>query len=188
MIVKPQDATRVNANAIVRVFIGHGDRTDRTKARLKYLLDRWGLPKCLEAVEQELGHPLIRIDGAAILPPAPIEKHGHIGVHAQKQQGLSYIGVVCPVGRLTGERLRGLADIAERFGSGTIRLTVWQNCLISDVANEQLKDALAAIQAIALELAGQRYPWRHGGLHRQRGVQILRVQYQKRRRDADIDS
>ncbi len=46
------------------------------------------------------------------------DKHGHIGVHPQKQHGLNYIGVVCPVGRLTSDRLRGLAEIADRFGSG----------------------------------------------------------------------
>jgi ferredoxin-nitrite reductase len=138
-------------NAIIRVFIGHGDRTDRTKARLKYVLDRWGLPKFLEAVEQELGENLTRTEAEAMLPRPPIDKHGHIGVHEQKQPGLRYVGVSCPVGRLTSEQLRGLADIAERFGSATVRLTVWQNCLISDIPEEQLNDALAAIEAIGLD-------------------------------------
>jgi ferredoxin-nitrite reductase len=150
VIVRTDDATRV-CNAIIRVFIGHGDRTDRTKARLKYLLDRWGLPKFLEAVEQELGEPLTRIDGEAIMPRPPVSKHGHIGVHDQKQPGLHYAGIACPVGRLSSERLRGLADIADRFGSGTIRLTVWQNCLISDIPTAKLNDALAAIEAIGLD-------------------------------------
>jgi ferredoxin-nitrite reductase len=150
VIVPPADAVRV-CNAIIRVFIGHGDRTDRTKARLKYLLDRWGLPKFLEAVEQELGQPLRRIGAEALRPRPPIDKHGHIGVHRQKQPGLHYAGVACPVGRLTSDRLRGLADIAERFGSGTIRLTVWQNCLISDIPEARLSDALAAIEALGLD-------------------------------------
>ncbi len=150
VIVRPRDAVRV-CNAIIRVFIGHGDRTDRTKARLKYLLDRWGVPKFLEAVEQELGEPLPRVDPSALLPRPPIQKHGHIGVHAQKQPGLSYVGIVCPVGRLDSERLRGLADIAERHGSGTIRLTVWQNCLISDIPEARLPEALAAIEALGLD-------------------------------------
>src|ERR1700722_3593729 len=75
VIVSPYDAVRV-CDAIVRVFIDHGDRTDRTRARLKYLLDRWGLPKFLAAVEQELGEPLQRVDASAISPRAPIDKHG----------------------------------------------------------------------------------------------------------------
>ena len=111
VIVPPADATRVAA-AIVRVFIAHGDRTNRLRARMKYLLDQWGLPKYLEEVETELGAPLLRVDAAAILPRPPQVRHGHIGVHAQKQPGLNYIGVVCPVGRLSSARMRGLAAVA----------------------------------------------------------------------------
>jgi ferredoxin-nitrite reductase len=150
VIVAPNDAVRV-CDAFLRVFIGHGDRTDRTKARLKYLLDRWGLPKFLDAVEQQLGEKLMRVDAAAILSRPPRDKHGHIGVHAQKQPGLNYAGVACPVGRLSSEQLRGLADISERFGSGTVRLTVWQNCLVSDIPDARLDDALAAIVALGLD-------------------------------------
>ena len=54
MIVRPEDATKV-ADAIVRVFIEHGDRTNRNKARLKYVLDAWGFEKFLAAVEEKLG-------------------------------------------------------------------------------------------------------------------------------------
>ncbi len=150
VIVRPADAVRV-CDAIIRVFIAHGDRTDRTKARLKYLLDRWGIPKFLEAAEQELGAPLLRVDPAAFSPRPPIDKHGHIGVHEQKQPGLRYIGVACPVGRLSSGQLRGLAAVAERLGSGTIRLTVWQNCLISDIQDAHVSEALAEIEALGLD-------------------------------------
>ena len=53
-MVKPEDATKV-ADAVVRVFIEHGDRTNRNKARLKYVLDAWGFEKFLAAVEEKLG-------------------------------------------------------------------------------------------------------------------------------------
>jgi ferredoxin-nitrite reductase len=149
VIVAPQDATKV-CNAILRVFIRHGNRTDRTKARLKYLLDAWGIEKFLTAVEEELGGPLTRVDADAMLPRLAQDKHGHVGVHGQKQSGLNYVGVVCPVGRLTSERMRALATIADRYGSGTIRLTVWQNLLISDIADADLPAALAAIRAAGL--------------------------------------
>jgi ferredoxin-nitrite reductase len=135
----------------VRVFIAHGDRTDRTKARLKYVLDRMGMPAFLAEVEKELSEPLLRVDAAEILPPPMQDKHGHVGVHPQKQHGMNYVGVVCPVGRLSSERLRGLAGIAETFGSGTLRLTVWQNLLISDIPDAKLDAALDAIAALGLE-------------------------------------
>jgi ferredoxin-nitrite reductase len=150
VVVAPQDATKI-CNAILRVYIAHGDRTDRTKARLKYLLDAWGIDKFLAAVEDELGSKLRRVEADAILPRPAQDKHGHIGVHAQKQPGLNYVGVVCPVGRLSTDRMRALADIAERYGSGTLRLTVWQNLLISDIADANLDAALSAIKAAGLD-------------------------------------
>ena len=150
VIFRPEDTTRV-CNAILRVFIAHGNRTDRTKARLKYLLDDWGFAKFLDEVEKELGDKLLRVDDDALLPRPDQAKHGHVGVHRQKQPGLNYIGVVIPFARITSDRLRGLAAVAEKFGSGTIRLTVWQNLLISDVPDAALADALAAIGALGLE-------------------------------------
>jgi ferredoxin-nitrite reductase len=149
VIVAPENTTRV-ANAVIRVFIAHGDRTDRTKARLKYLLDAWGQHRFLAEVERELGEPLTRVDPASLLPRPAQDRTGHIGVHPQKQSGFYYVGVVCPVGRLSSARLRGLADIAERFGSATLRLTVWQNLLISDIPEADLPAALAAIEALGL--------------------------------------
>jgi len=149
VIVPPSDTTRV-CDAILRVFIAQGDRTDRGKARLKYVLDRLGIPAFLELVEAELGARLIRVDSADILPRPEQDKRGHIGVHPQKQAGLHYVGVVCPVGRLSTERMRGLAAIAERHGSGTIRLTVWQNLLISDIAEADIPAVLAEIAALGL--------------------------------------
>src|SRR5438105_10866725 len=67
IVVKPEQATSV-ADAVVRVYIDHGDRTDRTKARLKYVLDAWGFEKFLGAMEEKLGHKLVRAQAAAIAP------------------------------------------------------------------------------------------------------------------------
>ena len=149
VIVATDQTTKV-CDAILRVFIANGDRTDRGKARLKYLLDKWGIDKFLNEVERELGFTLQRVDEAAILPRALQNKRGHVGVHPQMQAGLNYVGIVCPVGRLTTRQMRGLADIADRLGSGTIRLTVWQNLLISDIADAHLPDAIAAIASLGL--------------------------------------
>src|ERR1044072_4789899 len=55
-----------------------------------------------------------------------------------------------PVGRMNTEQRRGLAEIAERFGSGTLRLTVWQNLLISDVADQDVGVCIAALQAMGI--------------------------------------
>jgi len=149
VLLKPEECLPV-AVAIVRVFIANGDRTDRKRARLKYVLDAWGLEKFMAEVERDLGRALLRHPLEACAPRGPVAKHGHIGVHPQRQRQLNYIGVVLPVGRVTAAQMRGLADIAERFGSGTIRLTIWQNLLISDIPDTAVAEAKAAIAALGL--------------------------------------
>jgi ferredoxin-nitrite reductase len=149
VIVKPGDATKV-ADAVVRVFIDHGNRTDRTKARLKYVLDAIGSEKFLALVEEKLGRKLDRAVPGSLRPP--FSRTAHIGVHAQKQDGLHWIGVVVPVGYLTAAQIRGLADTARECGDGDIRLTVWQNLLISGVPEKKLKAAQAKIEALGLAI------------------------------------
>ncbi len=149
VILRPQDASRV-ADAIVRVFIDSGDRTNRTKARLKYVLDAWGFEKFLAAVEAKLGEKLVRIAPEAIVPrPAP-DRFAHVGVHPQKQEGRNWIGVVLPVGKMTAGQMRELARLAGEFGDGDIRLTVWQNLLLSGVPSEKVDTVALAIEATGL--------------------------------------
>jgi ferredoxin-nitrite reductase len=150
VIVRPEDCTPV-ADAIVRVFIEHGDRTNRAKARLKYVLDAWGFEKFLAATEERLGRKLVRIDEGKLLPRPPFDRSAHIGIRPQRQPGLNWIGVALPVGRLTTEQMRALAAIAGRFGDGDIRLTVWQNLLLSGVRDGDVDAASAAIVAAGLD-------------------------------------
>ena len=149
VIVPPDEAVEV-ADGVLRVFIAHGDRTNRAKARLKYVLDAWGFEKFLAAVEERLGRKLLRAPAEAIAPRPRQDRRAHIGVHAQKQPGLNWIGVALPVGRLTPAQTRGLAEIARAFGDGGLRLTVWQNVLLTGVADAQVEAAVAAIAALGL--------------------------------------
>src|ERR1700726_2184529 len=91
IIVKPADATKV-ADAIVRVFIELGDRTNRLKARLKYVIDGMGMEKFLVLVEEKLGHALTRVAPEALAPRPAFDRMAHIGGHKQKQAGLNWIG------------------------------------------------------------------------------------------------
>ena len=149
IIVKPADATKVS-DAIVRVFIDLGDRTNRNKARLKYVLDGIGHDKFLELVEQRLGHAFTRVPSEAMAPRPAFDRMAHIGVQKQKQEGLNWIGVSLPLGKVTCEQMRGLAKIAQDLGDGDIRLTVWQNLLIPGVRDENVDLAIAAIKKIGL--------------------------------------
>ena len=150
IIVTPQEATEI-ADAIVRVFIREGDRTDRAKARLKYVLDAWGVEKFIAAVEDVLQRKLTRCDASLLAPRPKQDRQAHIGVHPQGQPGLNYIGVVLPLGRMTAEQMRGLAAAARDLGDGDLRLTVWQNLLISGIASANVEEAKARIQSVGLD-------------------------------------
>jgi ferredoxin-nitrite reductase len=149
IIVRPADATKV-ADAIVRVFIDLSDRTNRLKARLKYVIDGMGMEKFLVTVEEKLGHAFTRVPSEAFAPRPAFDRMAHIGVHKQKQAGLNWIGVALPLGKVTCEQMRGLAKIAQDLGDGDIRLTVWQNLLVPGVRDENVGLAVAAIEAIGL--------------------------------------
>lgn len=149
VVVAPSDAVAV-ADAIVRVFIAHGDRTNRNRARLKYVLDAWGFDRFLAAVEEKLGRRLVRVDGACLRPRPVYDRLAHIGVHAQVQAGLNWVGVALPVGKLTAAQMRTIAAISKACGDGDIRLTVWQNLLISGVPDAKIDDVLANLEAIGL--------------------------------------
>ena len=111
--IAPEQCVPV-ALAIVRAFIDEGDRTDRKRARLKYVLDRMGLERFLALVEKRLPAPLARVAQAACEPRPPLKRGAHVGFHPQKQAGRVYAGVALPVGKMTAAQMRGLAGIAER--------------------------------------------------------------------------
>jgi ferredoxin-nitrite reductase len=150
VLVTPEECLSVTT-ALVKVFIRHGDRTDRKKARLKYLLDAWGFDRFLAETEKELGRPLRRVAADGYELPEPPDRWAHVGVHPQKQEGRFYVGVVLPVGRLTAAQLRGLARLTERYGSGAVRLTVWQNLLIPDVPADDLEMVQRELELLGLD-------------------------------------
>jgi len=150
VVVPPAEINKVVV-AAVRVYIERGCRTDRKKARLKHLLEKMSLEEYLSEIEKKLGTQLRR----APLDPAQLRwadqelPHSHIGDFPQKQRGLNYVGAALPVGQITPKQMLRLAELAESYGSGEIRLTVWQNFIIPNVP-----DAFVPTLKRALEKAG----------------------------------
>lgn len=149
ILLTPAETIPVAA-ALMRVFIENGDRTNRKKSRLKYLVDDWGIPKTLEETAKKMTFGLRYFPLEACEPSAPKSKHGHLGIH-QQIDGKHYLGVLTPVGRMSVAQMLALADIADEFGRGEIRLTVWQNLIIPGIAEEQLQAAITAIRATGLD-------------------------------------
>ncbi len=125
--------------AVLEVFRDHGFREKRQEARLKWLLQEWGLERFRAAVEERVGESLLRAGESRVLD------HGgdHIGIQAQRQQGLHTVGMLVPVGRTSAEQLRDLAYLASRYGNAEVRLTVQQNVLLPGVSTDRLEALLA---------------------------------------------
>jgi ferredoxin-nitrite reductase len=149
VLIEPDQHSEVSA-AILRAFIKNGNRTDRKKARLKYLLDDWGFDKFLVAVEEEYGSAFKRMDNEKLSFKDAENRFAHVGFHPQKQAGKQYVGLVLPVGRITSEQLAEIASIADEFGDGFIRLTVWQNLLIPGIDDANVEAVKQRIEAIGL--------------------------------------
>jgi len=114
--------------------------------RLRELLHDWGVDRYLQVIEK------YKFRGE--IPPSHPCKGGrinqHLGIHPQKQSGLFYIGVVIPLGRLTSQQLAGLANLAKHYGGGALRLTPWQNLLITDIAEADLEQVTQEILNLGL--------------------------------------
>src|SRR5690606_35780632 len=117
------------AAAMLRVFSENGDRTNRKKARLKYLLEKWGVEKFIGETQRKLAFPLVHLALSGCEPRRPHLKQGWLGIQRQAQKGFNSVGAGTPVGRITARQLRQLADLATHYGKGEIRLTVWQSII-----------------------------------------------------------
>lgn len=130
---------------MLEIFRDYGSRTDRQKTRLMWLLEERGLDwfrtMCNEVMARRGGTTPLR--KAAPQPTDTYKRRDLLGVHAQKQEGLSWVGVTVPVGRISVLEMRQLADLAEKYCGGEMRLTVEQNVIFPNVPNERVDEFLA---------------------------------------------
>lgn len=136
--VAPEQVVAI-CEAILVVYRDNGPRANRQKSRLMWLIDQMSLDGFRAAVEQKLGFVL---QDAAPKDEIEWDKRDHLGVFAQKQPGLSYVGINVPVGRLDAEQMLELARLAEVYGSGELRLTVEQNVIIPNVPESRVSALL----------------------------------------------
>jgi sulfite reductase (ferredoxin) len=156
--VPPDQAVEV-ARTVAEIFRDQqGLRESRDRARLKYLFMRegWTAESFLDEVNRRLGYKLD--PGVPEEVPDDILRD-HAGIHPQRQPGLSYVGASVLRGRMTGEQLEAAADLAERFGSGSLRATVTQNLVFIDVPNAKAHELARELEKIGLHVEGSMF-WR----------------------------
>jgi sulfite reductase beta subunit-like hemoprotein len=126
-------------------------REKRHRARFKFLIHDWGVEKFRQALEARLGRPLT--EASADYQEPGEAYRDHVGVYAQKQPGLFYIGAPVLVGRITSPQMRKIADLCRRYGDGkTIRFTVRQNVLLLNVPEANVEKVLAGLADVGLSI------------------------------------
>lgn len=119
---------------IVFIFRDYGFRELRTKARLAFLVEDWGVAKFRRELERRSDRPL----PTAGKEERTKQRTDHVGIFRQKQPGLNYAGLSVPVGRVHTGQLAELARVAEVYGSGEIRVTVGQNFIVPNVPDAKI--------------------------------------------------
>ncbi len=137
LFIRPEEVKKVTV-AITTIFRDYGYREKRTRNRLKFLMADWGPERFKEKVLEYTG-PL-PTKGTDMLTDW---NAGYFyGVHPQKQEGLNYIGLNVPMGRLTADEVLELARVSNKYGNGEIRNCSSQNLVIPHVPDDQVETLL----------------------------------------------
>jgi nitrite reductase (NADH) large subunit len=140
IFVRPEEAARICAH-ITLIFRDRGSRANRTRARLAFLIEDRGVAWFRKELSKRIGQPLLKA-GTDMR-----KKHhtDHLGLNPQRKPGqgyegpaLYYIGLLVPVGRITTAQMRGVADLADRYGNGEIRVSTQQNLIIPNIAEDRI--------------------------------------------------
>ena len=162
------------AQAIARVFARLGEKKNRNRARIKFLVQDLGIEKFRELVleerktlppdprwtdylkdaEQFREAPLKPGGGAVSIGSVAFERWRKTNTRPQKQEGYAVVTVALPLGDITANQLRSLADIVRRFTKETVRTTVEQNFVIRWVSRSDLPRIYEALDAAGLGAPG----------------------------------
>jgi sulfite reductase (ferredoxin) len=150
----PQDKAYSVVEAVLTIFREQQElRENRTRARIKYLFMRhgWTAEAMLEAIESKIGCELYRMPVDEDNIPEDIYRD-HVGVTPQRQPGLSAVGASVLRGRVSGDQLMQLADLAEEFGDGHLRATIMQNIIVVNVPNTRTRELIHRLNEIDFQV------------------------------------
>ncbi|XP_009628648.2 ferredoxin--nitrite reductase, chloroplastic-like [Nicotiana tomentosiformis] len=138
----PADDVVPVCKAILEAFRDLGFRGNRQKCRMMWLIDELGVEGFRAEVEKRMPQQELERASPEDLVQKQWERRDYLGVHPQKQEGYSFIGLHIPVGRVQADDMDELARLADEYGSGEIRLTVEQNIIIPNIENSKIEALL----------------------------------------------
>ncbi len=145
--VKPKQVLNT-AKAVTEIYRDFGLRESRNKARLGHLINEWGLQKFKEKLDERLD---FKLEDEVVQKYTPYSKREHYGIHDSKIDGESYIGCAINGGTIAGEGLYNLADILQKHGASTIKVTPTQNFVVVDAPTQNVKDLVKDLGLVDME-------------------------------------
>ncbi len=170
VLVGPDEVVELCA-AVASVFRDEGNRANRKRARLKFLVEQWEIPRFREEVEARLGRKLRRAESPDAEPITERDRT-HLGIHQQRERGLNYVGISILGGRTSGDELKRLATLAEDYGSGRVRTTNTQNIILLDVPDQKLSSLRQELDRSHLDYKPS---WARRGIIACTGVQFCKL-------------
>ncbi len=169
----PIDLMIPTAEALIRIFDRHGNRKNRSRARIKFLLEDWGAEEFKRVILEErnvivgtrsgLAYPEFKIEdekppqvsekGETVSSPA-FEKWKKTNLFKQKQAGFYTVHVRCPLGDLNVNQMREIARAAKKYCGGRLMLTITQNLLLRWVPENCVGSVYQALEKIGLAFDG----------------------------------
>jgi sulfite reductase (ferredoxin) len=162
----PVEELLPTAQAIARVFARLGEKQNRARARIKFLVDKLGIEefKRLVAEERKILPPDPRwtqfpvVEEHALKPAGSLNGHRPEGfnawletnVYRQRQAGYATVTVACPLGDITAKQARQLADLVRKYSGDNVRTTVEQNIVIRWVSEADLPAVFTDLREIGL--------------------------------------
>ncbi|XP_010943064.1 ferredoxin--nitrite reductase, chloroplastic [Elaeis guineensis] len=138
----PADDVIPACKAVLEAYRDLGSRGNRQKTRMMWLIDELGIEVFRSEVEKRMPMQELERASGGDLVQKQWERRDHLGVHPQKQAGLSFVGLHIPVGRVQASDMFELARLADEYGSGELRLTVEQNIIIPNIKDSRVEALL----------------------------------------------
>ncbi|MEM3046430.1 MAG: nitrite/sulfite reductase [Candidatus Bathyarchaeia archaeon] len=154
VFLKPSEVFEV-ARAVIELFRDYGSRETKPRARFKWMVEAWGIDRLRGAVEEKLGRSL-----EPITLDAWVSGCDHSGLQAQKQPGRFYVALPILGGILPSGRMRTVADLADKYGSGELRLSTSQKPIIVNIPEEHVPSLLTELEALGFSLNTSSLRWR----------------------------
>lgn len=153
VFIKPEDVFEVSKK-MAEIHRDYSNTEEVAKARFKWLVHEWGAEKVRDKLEDKLGRKLERHEYSG----PKISGREHVGIQEQ-ENGKYFVNIPLIGGGISSEALREISKVSEKYGTGDIRTTPYQNLILLNISPDELETSLETLKDAGLSVKGSRTRW-----------------------------